>query len=100
MRYREELDKVRLTEMGKAALAQALCRRVAAPAQARSRRLARPWITAAAVLCLLMATAGAAVLASPTLQDRVFGSSPGYDQSSAVIGRSVDQSGWTSLLPG
>ena len=99
MRYREELDKVRLTEAGKAALAQALCRRAAAPTQARPRRLARPWITAAAVLCLLMATAGAAVLASPTLRDRVFGG-PGYDQSSAVIGRSVEQSGWTSLLPG
>ena len=27
MRYREELDKVRLTEAGKAALTQALCRR-------------------------------------------------------------------------
>ena len=50
MRYREELDKVRLTEAGKAALTQALCRRAAAPAQARPRRLARPWITAAAVL--------------------------------------------------
>ena len=98
MRYREELDKVRLTETGKAALAQALCRRAAAPAQARPRRLARPWITAAAVLCLLMATAGAAVLASPTLRDRVFGGSAGYDQSSAIIGRSVEQSGWTLTL--
>lgn len=98
MRYREELDKVRLTEAGKAALTQALCRRAAAPAQARPRRLARPWITAAAVLCLLMATAGAAVLASPTLRDRVFGGSAGYDQSSAIIGRSVEQSGWTLTL--
>ena len=98
MRYREELDKVRLTEAGKAALTQALCRRAAAPAQARPRRLARPWITAAAVLCLLMATAGAAVLASPTLRDRVFGGSAGYDQSSAIISRSVEQSGWTLTL--
>ena len=98
MRYREELDKVRLTEAGKAALTQALCRRAAAPAQARPRRLARPWITAAAVLCLLMATAGAAVLASPTLRDRVFGGSAGYDQSSAIIGRSVEQSGWALTL--
>ncbi len=100
MSYREELDKVRLTETGKAALTQALCRHMAEKGEERrpKRRLVRPWIAAAAVICLLMATAGAAVLASPTLRDRVFGGSAGYDQSSAIIGRSVEQSGWTLTL--
>ena len=99
MSYREELDKVRLTETGKAALTQALCRHMAEKEERRPRRrLMRPWIAAAAVICLLMATAGAAVLASPTLRDRVFGGGPGYDQSSAVMGRSVEQNGWTLTL--
>ena len=99
MSYREELDKVRLTETGKAALTEELCLRMAEKKEERRpRRLVRPWIAAAAVLCLLMATAGAAVLASPTLRDRVFGGGPGYDQSSAVIGRSVEQNGWTLTL--
>lgn len=98
MSYREELDKVRLTEAGKAALTQALCRHMAERGEERRpRRLVRPWV-AAAVICLLMATAGAAVLASPTLRDRVFGGSPGYDQSSAIIGKSVEQNGWTLTL--
>ena len=99
MSYREELDKVRLTEAGKAALTQALCRHMAERGEERRpRRLVRPWVAAAAVICLLMATAGAAVLASPTLRDRVFGGSPGYDQSSAIIGKSVEQNGWTLTL--
>ena len=79
MSYREELDKVRLTETGKEALTQVLCRHMAEKGEERRprRRLVRPWIAAAAVICLLMATAGAAVLASPTLRDRVFGGSAG-----------------------
>lgn len=99
MNYKEELDKVRLTEAGKAALTQALCRHMAEKGEKRRpRRLVRPWIAAAAVICLLMVTAGATVLASPTLRDRGFGDGPGYGQSSAIIGRSVEQKGWTLTL--
>lgn len=100
MRYKEELDRVRLTEAGKAAMTRTLVRRMEEGRSERRRRRwpARQWAAAAAAICLLAVSAGAAVLSSPTLRDRIFGGGPGYDQSSAIIGRSVERGGWTVTL--
>ena len=101
-RYKTELDRVRLTEEGKKALAESLRRRrtVDRP-EIRTRRLrlgAGRIAAAAAVVCLLVTGAVAGVVASPTLRDLVFGDSAGYEQSSSFVGRSVEQEGWTVTI--
>ena len=100
--YREELDRVRLTEESKRALVESLGRRQAAERpEIRSRRLAagtRRIAAVAAVMCLLATGAVAAVTASPTLRDRIFGDSAAYEQSSGFVGRSVEREGWTVTI--
>ena len=95
--YRDELDRVRLTEESKKALAESLSRReIPARSSAKSRRLtagAGRIAAVAAVLCLLMTGAVATVVGNPTLRDQVFGGGAGYDQSSGFVGRSVERDG-------
>lgn len=101
-RYRDELDRVRLTEESKKALVESLTRRRAEERPAvRPRRLtsrAGRIAAVAAVLCLLVTGAVATVVGGPTLRDRVFGDSAGYDQSSGFVGRSVECDGWTVTI--
>jgi hypothetical protein len=100
--YKKELDRVRLTEEGKRALAESLSR--CEPEERpviRSRRLtagAGRIAAIAAVVCLLVSGAVAAVVGSPTLRDNVFGDSAGYSQSSGFVGRSVEKNGWTVTI--
>lgn len=100
--YRGELDRVRLTEESKQALVESLKRQTAIDRSGNgSRRLTMGTgriAAAAAALCLLMTGAMAAVAASPTLRDQMFGNSAGYEQSSAFIGKSVEQNGWTVTI--
>lgn len=100
--YKTELDRVRLTEESKRALAESLrCRRTVERPEIKSRRLglgAGRIAAAAAVVCLLVTGAVAGVVASPTLRDLVFGESAGYEQSSGFVGRSVEREGWTVTI--
>ena len=98
-RYKSELDRLRLTEESEGALGESLRRRrPEARRSAKKRPAGLRWIAAAAVLCLLMTGAVAAVVGSPTLRDSVFGGGAGYDQSSGFIGRSVEKDGWTVTI--
>ena len=99
--YKTELDRLRLTEESKRALASSLANRRAEPARKPPRRLAgtfRLAVTIAAVVCLLATAGYAAVTAAPTLMDRIFEGGAAYDQSSAFIGKSVDNNGWTVTI--
>lgn len=100
--YKAELDRVRLTEESKRALAESLrCRRTVERQEIKSRRLglgAGRIAAVAAVVCLLVTGAVAGVVASPTLRDLVFGESAGYEQSSTFIGKSVENHGWTVAI--
>lgn len=99
--YKAELDRVRLTEESKRALAESLRhhRTVERPEIKFCRpRLGARWIAAAAAVCLLVtgAVAGAAAfVGEPSLKNTVLGDLVGYDQSSGMIGRSVECGGWT-----
>lgn len=100
--YKAELDRVRLTEESKRALAESLRHHKAADRpEIRSRRLtagAGRIAAVAAVVCLLVTGAVAGVVSSPTLRDLVFGDSAGYEQSSTFIGKSVENHGWTVAI--
>ena len=93
--YREELDQVKLTEESKRALVRSLQNRKEDEMRKNGRKPVRIRRVAAvaAVICLLTTGAVAAVTASPTLRDRIFGDSAAYEQSSAFIGRSVETGG-------
>ncbi len=99
-RYRTELDRVRLTDESKQALAESLaCRGPEGNRAVKRRPLGLGRIAAAAaVLCLLVTGAVAAAVGSPTLRDRVFGDSAGYSQSSGFVGKSVEKDGWTVAI--
>ena len=98
--YREELDQVKLTEESKRALVRSLQNRKEDEMRKNGRKPVRIRRVAAvaAVICLLTTGAVAAVTASPTLRDRIFGDSAAYEQSSAFIGRSVENRGWTVTI--
>lgn len=91
--YRDGLDRVRLTEESKRALAEQLGRRAPAP---RRHPLGRAAVAAVAA-CLLAAAGGAAVVSNaPILRDRFFGGdSVGYGQSGGFVGKAVENNGWT-----
>lgn len=97
--YKSEMDEMRLTEESKKALAESLRRReIPVMPEIRTRKVpagAGKIAAVAAVVCLLVTGAVAAVVASPTLRDQVFGDSAGYQQSSTFIGKSVENNGWT-----
>lgn len=102
-RYRDELDRVRLTEESKKALAERLSRRESAARHAAKRRPlgVHRIAAAAAVVCLLSALSAAAVAqvnAAPTLGEAFTGDQAGYDQSSGVVGRSVEKDGWNITI--
>lgn len=95
-RYRQELDRVRLTAESKKALAESLGRCQTRGRTIRPLRMRRI-IAAAAVVCLLavLSVAGIAQInAGPTLGTFFSGDQAGYDQSSGVIGRSAENDGW------
>ena len=99
--YKEELDRVRLTEDSKRALAASLGRRERRAQPRRALHLPgglRQAAVVAAVLCLLTSAAVAVVAASPTLRDSVFGGGAGYEQSSGFIGQSIEKNGWTLTI--
>lgn len=98
--YREELDRVRLSEDSRRALVKRLAdhRRTEAPRPSRQNRLLQRGLVIAAVIALLAVAAAAAVAAAPTLRDTMFGDGPGYEQSSALIGKEVEQNGWTVTI--
>lgn len=98
--YKAELDRVRLTEESKRALAESLSRRSRTVRQAvRKRPLRLQHIAAVAALIALLSTLGLVAVAGfvgePSLRDVLGGDSAGYDQSSGVIGRSIESGGWT-----
>lgn len=100
-RYRIELDQIRLTDESKQALAERLSR-----LQPEARRTGRPLgarriAAVAAAACLLSALSVAAVaqvVGDPTLGNAFTGDQAGYDQSSGIIGRSVERDGWTVTI--
>lgn len=101
-RYKTELDQIRLTEESKRALAESLRRReTAAAPEIRVRRssVGLGKISAvAAVVCLVSVLSAAAVagfIGEPSLRGALGGDPKGYDQSSGMIGRSVECDGWT-----
>ena len=100
--YKAELDGLRLTEESKRALAESLTRSKGGKRRTGCRSLPlRHAATAAAVIALLASlTVGAVaqVVGNPTLRDTVNGDSAGYDQSSGIIGRSVECDGWTVTI--
>lgn len=99
--YRTELEGVRLTAESKDALKASLRSRARENGPVRrTRRLSAGvgrGIAAAAVLCLLSAMTAATVAAvgDPSLRGIISGDSAGYDQSSGIIGRSIEDGGWT-----
>lgn len=98
--YKNELDQVRLTEGSKKALAESLRRRQTEADRSMRKgplKLARI-AAAAAVVCLLTALTVPAIAnmtGEPTLGNAFTGNQAGYDQSSGVVGRSVERDGWT-----
>ena len=98
--YREELDQVKLTEESKRALVRSLQNRKESEMRKSGRKPVRIRRVAAvaAVVCLLATGAVAAVTASPTLRDRIFGDSAAYEQSSGFVGRAVEREGWTVTI--
>lgn len=99
-KYREELDRVRLSEDSKRALVKSLAdhRRTEALRPFRQNRLLRRGLVIAAVVGLLAVAAVAAVAATPTLQGTMFEDGPAYEQSSALVGKAVEQNGWTVTI--
>ena len=99
--YRTELEGVRLTAESKDALKASLRSRARENGPVRrTRRLSAGvgrGIAAAAVLCLLSAMTAATVAAvgDPSLRGIISGDRAGYDQSSGIIGRSIEDGGWT-----
>ena len=97
--YKNELDRLRLTDESKKALTESLSRRKMA------KRPQSFWLktsvgriaAVAAVVCLLTGlgvVAVATVTGDPTLGNTFSGDQAGYDQSSGVIGRAVEKDGW------
>lgn len=98
-RYRDELDRMRLTEESRRALTSSLGRH--RRPERRPLRVTgglRQAAVIAAAVCLLTTAAVAMVAASPTLRDSVFGEGGGYEQSSSFIGRSIEKNGWTLTI--
>lgn len=97
--YKTELDRLRLTEESKKALAASLARQGGVQEAPRRRtgtlRLAA---VIAAAICLLATAGYAAAAAAPTLWGSVFTDSAAYEKSSAFIGRTVDNNGWTVTI--
>lgn len=96
--YRAELDRLRLTDESKRALTASLTQRQSNPTRSSPRRLTGTLRLAgviAAVICLLGTVGYAAVAGAPTLLGRVFDGGAAYEQSSAFIGRSAENNGWT-----
>lgn len=103
--YKAELDAVRLTDESKRALAESLRRReVPAKPDITPRRVRAGFgriAAVAAVVCLVSALSVAAVakvVGAPALGNTFLGDQAGYDQSSGVIGRSVENDGWTITI--
>ena len=98
--YRNELDQIQFTPESKKELTESLCRRASAMRQTgpvRPVRL-RHIAAVAAVLTLVGALSAAAVAGfsgEPSLRDALDGDPAGYEQSSGIIGRSVENDGWT-----
>lgn len=104
-RYRSELDQVRLTSGSKKALTESLRRRkIPEKPEIRTRRVSAGLgkiAAAAAIVCLvsvLSVAAVAKVVGDPTLGNAFHGDQAGYDQSSGIIGRSVERDGWTITI--
>lgn len=99
-RYRDELDRIRLTEESKKALAHALAARQrggATTAPRKVRRWRRTALVAAVVACALVVSVGAAVMVPPVVRS-YFGDSAGYRQSAMELGQSITKNGWTMTL--
>ncbi|MBD5160611.1 MAG: hypothetical protein HDT14_01025 [Oscillibacter sp.] len=99
-RYRDELDRIRLTEESKAALAESLTRHQTEIRRGMGKQplKARHIAAVAAAVCLLSVMSVAAVAGftgEPSLRGVLGGDPAGYDQSSGLIGRSVECGGWT-----
>ena len=95
-RYRQELDRVRLTPESKEALKNALIRREKKENR-RHVRFFRTAVAVAAVICLLGVSVGAAAVVLPVLRS-YYDSSAGYEQSATTMDRSVTADGWTLTL--
>lgn len=95
--YRNELDRIRLSQGEKDALVQSMTRKNAPAKEKKPRRVLRGSLAAAIAACTLMLTATAAVLSEPILDD-YFGNTPGYQQSSAALGASDTEDGWTATV--
>ena len=99
-RYQEELDRIRLTDLSKERLVEAMKKDLAAPAapvRKRARRLSTA--AAAAVICIMVfsAVSVGAGWALPGLRE-LYHNSPGYQQSSVLLNDSVTEDGWTVTL--
>ncbi len=93
--YRSELERLRWTPEGRAALVRSLT--AGAGRQRRARRPLRTAALFAAAACALTLSVGAAVVRLPVLE-QYFGGGAGYRQSSALVGKAVTANGWTMTL--
>lgn len=93
--YRDKMDSVCLSALGKQRMLEALSAEKANAAP-KPRRVLRTGLVAAVLLVLLTLAAGAALLLVPVLRDYYGGA--GYDQSGSTLGHSVTQNGWTMTL--
>lgn len=94
--YRNDLDRIGLSQRDREALIRSLSARGRAAAP-RPRRALRLTAAAAVIVCLLAAVAVAAVTGAPVLRD-YFGGGAGYRQSAGFLGSSVTVDGWTMAL--
>lgn len=95
--YRNELDRIKLTEESKAALTHSLTERKSSSRTQSPQKWRRPLIAVAAVICILIVSVGAVSLVAPVLGD-YYQNSKGYQQSSVALGESITKGGWTMTL--
>lgn len=96
-RYRDELDRIRLTKESREDLARALAARQEQPAHRPRRRWSRTAVAAAVLAAVLVGSVGAAVVVPPVVRS-YFGDSAGYRQSAVKLGESITKNGWTMTL--
>lgn len=92
--YKIELERLQLSTEDKKDLTESLSR--TKTATKGLRRMLRLSTAAAVAICSLVIVASGAAIVIPVLRDYFGGQ--GYDQSSALLGYSVDQDGWTMKL--
>ena len=93
--YKDELDGLGATPMGRKALLHRLTARRESAKRFRPRRVMRTAVALGLAACVLTAAVGAAVVGVPVLRDYFGGA---YDKNAATVGRSITKNGWTMTI--